>query len=147
MRKNVHVRSYRERWSHAEWQRLANLAVAQRDAMRMSQNELAAASGLSQRTIAAVEAAEGVSLKTLHYLEGAFGWERGSAERFLAAGITPVARPTGERSTGAQAGDARTEFGLDEDVIEALKVVSADEREIFFERLRAIRARRDRLSS
>jgi Helix-turn-helix len=83
-----------------DWRRLADYVVARRVELGMrDRRALAAATGITDRTLGKLENAQRVSPSTLGVIENLFGWAPGSCRRIMAGGEPNV-------TTGAQA-DAR----------------------------------------
>ena len=75
-----------------DWQRLGDYVVARRIALGMrDRRTLAAATGVTERTLGKVETGKRVSAGTLAALENLFGWAPGSCRHILAGG-EPVTR-------------------------------------------------------
>jgi transcriptional regulator with XRE-family HTH domain len=90
------------------WRRLADYVVARRVALGMrDRRALAAATGVTERTLGKLENGQRVSASTLGAIENRLGWAPGSWRRILAGG-EPVAAPspTGEpAAASAPTGD------------------------------------------
>jgi transcriptional regulator with XRE-family HTH domain len=79
-----------------DWRRLADYVVARRVELGMrDRRSLAAATGVTDRTLGKLETGRRVSASTLGMLENVFGWAPGSCRRILAGGepIVPSAVP------------------------------------------------------
>jgi transcriptional regulator with XRE-family HTH domain len=69
------------------WRRLADYVVAGRVALGMrDRRSLAAATGVTERTLGKLENAQRVSASTLAAIENVLGWAPGSCRRILAGG-------------------------------------------------------------
>jgi transcriptional regulator with XRE-family HTH domain len=83
-----------------DWRRLADYVVARRVELGMrDRRALAAATGITDRTLGKLENGQRVSPSTLGVIENLFGWAPGSCRRIMAGGEPNVTQ-------GAQA-DAR----------------------------------------
>ena len=70
-----------------EWRRLADYVVARRVSLGMrDRRALAAATGVTDRTLGKLENGQRVSPSTLGVIENVFGWAPGSCRRILAGG-------------------------------------------------------------
>ncbi len=70
-----------------EWRRLADYVVARRVELGMrDRRSLAAATGVTDRTLGKLETGHRVSASTLGVLENVLGWAPGSCRRILAGG-------------------------------------------------------------
>jgi transcriptional regulator with XRE-family HTH domain len=70
-----------------DWRRLADYIVARRVELGMrDRRALAAATGITDRTLGKLENGQRVSASTLAVLENELGWAPGSARRVLAGG-------------------------------------------------------------
>ena len=88
-----------------DWRRLADYVVARRVELGMrDRRALAAATGVTDRTLGKLETGRRVSASTLGVLENVFGWAPGSCRRVLAGG-EPLRVPG---ITGADAYDDPT---------------------------------------
>ena len=75
------------------WRRLADYVVAGRVAMGMrDRRALAAATGVTERTLGKLENGHRVSASTLGAIENKLGWAPGSCRRILAGGPGPATR-------------------------------------------------------
>jgi transcriptional regulator with XRE-family HTH domain len=77
------------------WERLGDYVIARRIAVGMrDRRALAAATGVTERTLGKVETGKRVSASTLAVLENHFGWAPGSCRQVLAGGepvgVTPA---------------------------------------------------------
>jgi hypothetical protein len=84
------------------WRRLADYVVAGRVALGMrDRRALAAATGVTERTLGKLENAQRVSASTLAAIENQLGWAPGSCRRILAGSEPTVgtAAPGGEDDT------------------------------------------------
>jgi transcriptional regulator with XRE-family HTH domain len=76
-----------------DWRRLADYVVARRVELGMrDRRALAAATGITDRTLGKLENGQRVSPSTLGVIENLFGWAPGSCRRILAGGepsVTP----------------------------------------------------------
>lgn len=80
----------------ADWPRLADYVVARRVELGMrDRRALAAASGITDRTLGKLENGQRVSASTLAVIEHELGWSPGSARRVLAGGEPILAAATG----------------------------------------------------
>jgi hypothetical protein len=80
-----------------DWRRLADYVVARRVELGMrDRRSLAAATGITDRTLGKLENGQRVSASTLGIIENVFGWAPGSCRRILAGG-----EPSGISRTGA----------------------------------------------
>src|SRR5580658_7758274 len=69
------------------WQRLADYVIAGRVALGMrDRRALAAATGVTERTLGKLENGQRVSASTLGAIENQLGWAPGSCRRILAGG-------------------------------------------------------------
>ena len=76
------------------WRLLADYVVAGRVAMGMrDRRALAAATGVTERTLGKLENGHRVSASTLGAIENELGWAPGSCRRILAGGPGPGTRP------------------------------------------------------
>ena len=70
-----------------DWKRLGDYVVARRIALGMrDRRALAAATGVTDRTLGKIENGKGVSASTLGAVENHLGWTPGSCRRILAGG-------------------------------------------------------------
>jgi transcriptional regulator with XRE-family HTH domain len=70
-----------------DWRRLADYVVARRVELGMrDRRALAAATGITDRTLGKLENGQRVSPSTLGVIENLFGWAPGSCRRILAGG-------------------------------------------------------------
>lgn len=70
-----------------DWRRLADYVIARRVELGMrDRRALAAATGVTDRTLGKLENGQRVSPSTLGVIENAFGWGPGSCRRILAGG-------------------------------------------------------------
>jgi hypothetical protein len=70
-----------------DWQRLADYVVARRVELGMrDRRALAAATGITDRTLGKLENGQRVSPSTLGVIENVFGWAPGSCRRIMAGG-------------------------------------------------------------
>ncbi len=77
-----------------DWKRLSDYVVARRIALGMrDRRALAAATGVTDRTLGKIENGKRVSASTLGAVENHLGWAPGSCRRILAGG-EPVILPT-----------------------------------------------------
>jgi transcriptional regulator with XRE-family HTH domain len=76
-----------------DWRRLADYVVARRVELGMrDRRALAAATGITDRTLGKLENGQRVSPSTLGVIENLFGWAPGSCRRIMAGGepnVTP----------------------------------------------------------
>jgi transcriptional regulator with XRE-family HTH domain len=85
------------------WQRLADYVIAGRVALGMrDRRALAAATGVTERTLGKLENGQRVSASTLAAIENRLGWAPGTSRRILAGG-EPV---PGDAAGTEQAADA-----------------------------------------
>jgi Helix-turn-helix len=83
--------------STEDWRRLADYVVARRVELGMrDRRSLAAATGITDRTLGKLENGQRVSASTLGIIENVFGWAPGSCRRILAGG-----EPSGNSRAGA----------------------------------------------
>lgn len=107
MRKNVHMRSYRDRWTPQQWQWLAAAVYERRIELGFSSRRaLADAASIGKRTVDAVEMAEAVGKATLLRLEPVLLWERHSAEDVLAGKAPRQLAPPAATRPVALVGDS-----------------------------------------
>jgi transcriptional regulator with XRE-family HTH domain len=105
------------------WRRLADYVVARRVALGMrDRRALAAATGVTERTLGKLENGQRVSASTLGAIENQLGWAPGSCRRILAGG-EPVASPAA--SADPEAGDSTLDYlastpGLPPEVVRGL---------------------------
>jgi DNA-binding Xre family transcriptional regulator len=126
------------------WRRLADYIVARRVALGMrDRRALAAATGVTERTLGKLENGQRVSASTLGAIENQLGWAPGSWRRILAGGepvavAEPVAGPAamaGPAPSGDQeAGDSTLEYlastpGLPPEVVRGLIALARNWRE------------------
>jgi transcriptional regulator with XRE-family HTH domain len=71
---------------HWDWPRLADHVIARRVALGMGRRDLAAATGVTERSIGKMERGESVSRDTVTKTEIALRWEQGSGRRVLEGG-------------------------------------------------------------
>jgi transcriptional regulator with XRE-family HTH domain len=77
------------------WERLGDYVVARRIALGMrDRRALAAATGVTERTLGKVETGKRVSASTLAALENHFGWAPGSCRQVLGGGEPVSATPS-----------------------------------------------------
>ncbi|HEY7144928.1 MAG TPA: helix-turn-helix transcriptional regulator [Streptosporangiaceae bacterium] len=75
-----------------DWQRLGDYVIARRIALGMrDRRALAAATGVTERTLGKIENGRRVSASTLGALENHLGWAPGSCRRILAGGEPALA--------------------------------------------------------
>jgi transcriptional regulator with XRE-family HTH domain len=80
-----------------DWRRLADYVVARRVELGMrDRRALAAATGVTDRTLGKLENGQRVSASTLAVIENELGWAPGSARRVLAGGEPSVPAATAE---------------------------------------------------
>ncbi len=80
-----------------DWKRLSDYVVARRIALGMrDRRALAAATGVTDRTLGKIENGKRVSASTLGAVENHLGWAPGSCRRILAGG-EPSIRPAAGR--------------------------------------------------
>jgi transcriptional regulator with XRE-family HTH domain len=80
-----------------DWRRLADYVVARRVELGMrDRRALAAATGITDRTLAKLEHGQRVSPSTLGVIENALGWSPGSGRRLLAGGEPSLAAAAAE---------------------------------------------------
>jgi transcriptional regulator with XRE-family HTH domain len=80
-----------------DWRRLADYIVARRVELGMrDRRALAAATGITDRTLGKLENGQRVSASTLAVLENELGWAPGSARRILAGGEPSLTTATAE---------------------------------------------------
>ena len=114
------------------WRRLADYVVARRVALGMrDRRALAAATGVTERTLGKLENGQRVSASTLGAIENQLGWAPGSCRRILAGG-EPVAEPGA--SSDQEAGDSTLEYlastpGLPPEVVRGLIALARNWRE------------------
>ncbi len=114
------------------WRRLADYVVARRVALGMrDRRALAAATGVTERTLGKLENGQRVSASTLGAIENQLGWAPGSWRRILAGG-EPVAAPA--PPADEQAGDTTLEYlastpGLPPEVVRGLIALARNWRE------------------
>lgn len=78
-----------------DWQRLADYVVARRVELGMRERRaLAAATGVTDRTLGKLENGQRVSPSTLAVIENELGWSPGSCRRILAGGEPSLAAAT-----------------------------------------------------
>jgi transcriptional regulator with XRE-family HTH domain len=76
-----------DRVTTEDWRRLADYVVARRVELGMrDRRALAAATGVTDRTLGKLENGQRVSASTLGVIENRFGWAPGSCRRILAGG-------------------------------------------------------------
>ncbi len=120
------------------WRRLADYVVARRVALGMrDRRALAAATGVTERTLGKLENGQRVSASTLGAIENQLGWAPGSCRRILAggepvAGSEPAAGPA--QSGDKEAGDSTLEYlastpGLPPEVVRGLIALARNWRE------------------
>jgi hypothetical protein len=81
----------------ADWQRLADYVVARRVELGMRERRaLAAAIGVTDRTLGKLENGQRVSPSTLALIENELGWTPGSSRRILAGGEPSLAAAAGD---------------------------------------------------
>ncbi|HUC22633.1 MAG TPA: helix-turn-helix transcriptional regulator [Streptosporangiaceae bacterium] len=74
-----------------DWQRLADYVVARRVELGMrDRRALAAATGITDRTLGKLENGQRVSASTLGVIENVLGWAPGSCRRIMAGGEPSV---------------------------------------------------------
>jgi transcriptional regulator with XRE-family HTH domain len=114
------------------WRRLADYVVARRVALGMrDRRALAAATGVTERTLGKLENGQRVSASTLGAIENQLGWAPGSWRRILAGG-EPVAAPA--PSGDQEVGDSTLEYlastpGLPPEVVRGLIALARNWRE------------------
>lgn len=82
-----------------DWRRLADYVVARRVELGMrDRRALAAATGITDRTLGKLENGQRVSPSTLGVIENRFAWAPGSCRRILAGGEPHLAAPPHEDS-------------------------------------------------
>jgi transcriptional regulator with XRE-family HTH domain len=120
------------------WRRLADYVVARRVALGMrDRRALAAATGVTERTLGKLENGQRVSASTLGAIENQLGWAPGSWRRILAGG-EPVAsgEPVAASAPAAdqEAADSTLEYlastpGLPPEVVRGLIALARNWRE------------------
>jgi transcriptional regulator with XRE-family HTH domain len=114
------------------WRRLADYVVARRVALGMrDRRALAAATGVTERTLGKLENGQRVSASTLGAIENQLGWAPGSWRRILAGG-EPVAAtaPAGEQEPGDSTLDYLASTpGLPPEVVRGLIALARNWRE------------------
>jgi transcriptional regulator with XRE-family HTH domain len=114
------------------WRRLADYVVARRVGLGMrDRRALAAATGVTERTLGKLENGQRVSASTLGAIENQLGWAPGSCRRILAGG-EPVASPGA--SADREAGDSTLDYlastpGLPPEVVRGLIALARNWRE------------------
>jgi transcriptional regulator with XRE-family HTH domain len=114
------------------WRRLADYVVARRVALGMrDRRALAAATGVTERTLGKLENGQRVSASTLGAIENKLGWAPGSSRRILAGG-EPVAGSAA--AADEQAADPTLEYlastpGLPPEVVRGIIALARNWRE------------------
>jgi transcriptional regulator with XRE-family HTH domain len=114
------------------WRRLADYVVARRVALGMrDRRALAAATGVTERTLGKLENGQRVSASTLGAIENQLGWAPGSWRRILAGG-EPVLSSV--PSVDQEAGDSTLEYlastpGLPPEAVRGLIALARNWRE------------------
>jgi hypothetical protein len=115
-----------------DWRRLADYVVARRVKLGMrDRRALAAATGVTDRTLGKLENGRRVSPSTLGAIENLFGWTPGSCRRILAGdepSPVPVAQDDGEYDDPTLRHLASTP-GLPPDVVRGLIALARNWRE------------------
>jgi transcriptional regulator with XRE-family HTH domain len=115
------------------WRRLADYVVARRVALGMrDRRALAAATGVTERTLGKLENGQRVSASTLGAIENQLGWGPGSCRRILAGGEpVPASAPSGDQQAAA---DSTLDYlastpGLPPEVVRGLIALARNWRE------------------
>ena len=122
------------------WRRLADYVVAGRVALGMrDRRSLAAATGVTERTLGKLENGQRVSASTLAAIEIVLGWAPGSCRRILAGG-EPTAGPA--EPDPAEDADPTLRYladtpGLPPDVVRGIIALARNWRETEAERAQA----------
>jgi Helix-turn-helix len=115
-----------------DWRRLADYVVARRVELGMrDRRALAAATGVTDRTLGKLENGQRVSASTLGLIENRFGWAPGSCRRILGGGEPLVA---GQAHDGADYDDPTLRHlaitpGLPPEVVRGLIALARNWRE------------------
>jgi hypothetical protein len=120
-----------------DWKRLSDYVVARRIALGMrDRRALAAATGVTDRTLGKIENGKRVSASTLGAVENHLGWAPGSCRRILAGGepsILPAAAGSPQYDDPTLQHIAETP-GLPPDVVRGLVALARNWREQLYER-------------
>ena len=114
------------------WQRLADYVIAGRVALGMrDRRALAAATGITERTLGKLENGQRVSASTLGAIENRLGWTPGTARRILAGAEPGIPGQTGPAEPDA---DPTLSYlastpGLPPDVVRGLIALARNWRE------------------
>jgi hypothetical protein len=115
-----------------DWQRLSDWVIARRIALGMrDRRTLAAATGVTERTLGKVETGRRVSASTLGALENHLGWAPGSCRQILAGGepVMLSADPVSARYDDPTLQHIAEVPGLPPDVVRGLIALARNWRE------------------
>ena|ERR1700722_16853592 len=108
------------------WQRLADYVIAGRVALGMrDRRALAAATGVTERTLGKLENGQRVSASTVAAIENRLGWAPGTARRILAGGDPDLDQDTASDQADEAGADPTLRYlagtpGLPPDVVRGL---------------------------